>query len=540
MKTKYTANIVIVAAIVLCTAFNAEAVPNPGGIVWNGAPRTFITSLYIGVLGRQPETQAVVTDWARQVNETATSRYRVFWAFINSPEYQQSSWAKQEREYNVYRKYVIQGDFFTYSVSKGPLGADYYPQSGPYTFGVAMALRNYYNTFAHNHPQDNPQRGPRRVVATPNRTVLNAGTGPYHEFASLCRIGWASALSRYSVGPADDSIIDHLRFAGEHMEMANRTTFDPIRAWPQWQVRKNRLRDQATRLDSSNGSSRSSLANELKADWTGYADELAKQVIASRLKHLPTCDSHYARIGYQLCYGQQALQIAAVAEQDGNRPLMQRSLADGLDRLQGAHRELMELPRVKLATGACVDLSPVERMVALISRTRPLQASVAAANSAFDETVRILTGARQAVESCSGDLAGTWIGSGGGGGFIIRFEQSGDQYLGRFIMVRPDMQKKDYQQGQVYMKLRKEGARDYVGTWDSSVWGRRKMEQIKIVVSGNHMREETSGGFKTTMSRVPDDMVRQIRLVGNPGMENFYLRGYSDHDITFKPPECGR
>ncbi|MBU1732491.1 MAG: hypothetical protein KKE21_02550 [Gammaproteobacteria bacterium] len=388
--------------------------------------------------------------------------------------------------------------------------------------------------------RNDPQRDRWRFDTMPNRTALNVGVGPYHEFAALCRIGWASALSLYSVGRADDSIIDHLRFAGEHMEMANRTTFDPLRAWPDWQSRKSRLHDQANRLDRSNGSSRRSLSNELKMSWTGHANELAKQLIASRLEHLPTCDSHYARLGYQLCYGQQALQIAEVAERDGNRPLMQRSLGDARDRLQGARRELSELPRVKLATGSCADLSPVERMISPISPNRPLQVNVVAANSGLDETLRILAGVRQAAGECSGDLVGTWIGSSGGGGFIIRFEHSGDQYLGRFIMVRPDMQKKDYRQGQVYMKLRKEGERGYVGTWDSSVWGRRKLEQIKVVVSGDHMREETSGGFKTTMSRVPDQLVNQIRLVGNPGMENYYLRGYSEHDINFKPNECGR
>ncbi len=148
MKTKYSVNIVIIAAIVLCTPLNAGAVPAPGEIIWKGVPRTFITSLYIGVLGRPPESQAVVTEWAMQVNQTPDSRYRVFWAFINSPEYQQSRWARQQREYNVYRKYVMQGDFYSYSVSKGPLGADYYPQGGPYTYGVAMALKGFYNTFA--------------------------------------------------------------------------------------------------------------------------------------------------------------------------------------------------------------------------------------------------------------------------------------------------------------------------------------------------------------------------------------------------------
>lgn len=139
--------LIAVSIFLVAAALNARGVPRPEAIVWNGVPRTFVTSLYIGVLGRQPENQRVVTEWAAQVNNTPNSRHRVFWAFINSPEYQGSSWARQTREYNVYRRYIMQSDSYTYSVSKGPLGADNVHHSGPYSFGVAMALKNYYQTY---------------------------------------------------------------------------------------------------------------------------------------------------------------------------------------------------------------------------------------------------------------------------------------------------------------------------------------------------------------------------------------------------------
>lgn len=148
MKWGRVLNVFLIAAIVQSISLDAAAVPNPGAIVWKGSPRAFITSLYMGVLGRQPESRAVVTEWAAQVNASAGSRYQVFWAFINSPEYQQSTWAGQPREYNIYRTYVMQGDFYRYSVSKGPLGAEYYHHAGPYTFGVAMALKSYYEAYA--------------------------------------------------------------------------------------------------------------------------------------------------------------------------------------------------------------------------------------------------------------------------------------------------------------------------------------------------------------------------------------------------------
>lgn len=142
-----------VIRLFLIVAFNVmliqsvPAIPNPRAIVWNGVPRTYVTSLYIGVLGRQPENQRVVTEWAAQVDSTAHSRYRVFWAFVNSPEYQASGWAKQPREYTVYRRYIMQNDSYSYSVSKFVSDASYYPHAGPFTFGVATAMRDYYTTF---------------------------------------------------------------------------------------------------------------------------------------------------------------------------------------------------------------------------------------------------------------------------------------------------------------------------------------------------------------------------------------------------------
>lgn len=383
--------------------------------------------------------------------------------------------------------------------------------------------------------QNDDPRDPSPSRPGPNRTDLAPSAGPYHEFAALCRIGWASALARYSIGRADDSIIDHLRFAGEHMEMANRNTFDPIRAWPNWRGGKGQLHDQAMRLDRSDGATRTQLANELQLNWPGYADELAKQVVASRLEHMPTCDSHYAELGYHLCYGQQAMQIAEVAEREGDPQLMRRSSVDAKGHIQSARQVLKSLPRVKLATGSCVDLSPVERHLASIAIITPLEASVLAANRGFEETLRILGGVGRAAGNCSGDLVGAWIGSSGGGGFIVRYERSGDHYLGRFVRVRPDM---DYREGAVYQRLRKIDDHNYAGTWDISMSGRKRTAQIHIKVQGGHLRIDEPDGTGSTYSRVPENLVSQIRLVGNPGMQNYHLRGYSDHDITFKPHEC--
>lgn len=227
----------------------------------------------------------------------------------------------------------------------------------------------------------------------PNRTVLDAGAGPYHEFAALCRIGWGSSLARYSVGPADDSIVEHLRFAGDHMRAANATTFDPLRAWPDWSRRQRRLGDLADRLVSKRGAFRASLAVELDMGWSGHAEELAKQMVASQRQHLPTCDSHYARLGYQLCHGQQTWQIAAVAEQEGEHDLTRRAEVEGRRHLQAALGELRDLPKVRLASGRCVDLSPVAESLRTALAERDWSRKVEGANAAFEESLRLLLAA---------------------------------------------------------------------------------------------------------------------------------------------------
>jgi len=246
-------------------------------------------------------------------------------------------------------------------------------------------------------PGTTPRRTPPALTPTPsgparppNRTPLDIGGGPYHEFAALCRLGWASVLASYSIGPADASIADHLRMAGEHMRAANATTFDPLRAWPDWAGRKNHYDALAARLPTTSDVFRRQLAQELDSGWSGAVDDLAWQ-LAGELQHRESCDSHYARLGYALCSGQQSLQIAEVAERDGDRALSQRAAREGRDRLLAARRELEALPVVRLATGRCIDLGTV--LAELSSSRGDLGREVEAANAAFAEAIRLLAGA---------------------------------------------------------------------------------------------------------------------------------------------------
>lgn len=66
----------------------AHAISNPSAILWATTdPRAFITSVYLGVLGRPPENSKVITDWARQITPDVRSKLSVFRQFLGSPEY---------------------------------------------------------------------------------------------------------------------------------------------------------------------------------------------------------------------------------------------------------------------------------------------------------------------------------------------------------------------------------------------------------------------------------------------------------------------
>lgn len=227
----------------------------------------------------------------------------------------------------------------------------------------------------------------------PNTTALDGSrAGPYHEFAALCRVGWAWGLAKTSVGPADGSIAEHMRAAGEHMMMANRTTFAPLQAWPNWSARRNRLREMADRLlREPSDRYREQLAFDLGLGWEEMAEALAIQVAGER-QHRENCDSHYARLGYHLCSGQQLLQVAEVEERTGNHDRAVRIGQEGRQQIVAAARELSGLRTVRLATGSCVDLSRMgASLSAATSAQRPDQA-VAGAKSSFETAISLLAG----------------------------------------------------------------------------------------------------------------------------------------------------
>jgi hypothetical protein len=122
-----------------------KAVPYPERIQWDASPKVFITSLYQGVLDRQPENQAVVDAWATNITSNISTRINTFLQFIRSKEYQNSRWAKLKNEYAIYYKKVgTHKNLKRFYVSKN--GKDHYVK-GKYSFGVAMAIKDYHATF---------------------------------------------------------------------------------------------------------------------------------------------------------------------------------------------------------------------------------------------------------------------------------------------------------------------------------------------------------------------------------------------------------
>ena len=128
----------------LTTWETSWALPRPGSINWRGSPNNFITSLYWGVLGRAPESRQVVAGWATQVTSQPSSRLKVFWRFVSSAEFQRSRYAKQKRQFYVYRKSQRNSRRWDYFAAKYSQSGGQRIAGGPYTHGVAVALVGYY------------------------------------------------------------------------------------------------------------------------------------------------------------------------------------------------------------------------------------------------------------------------------------------------------------------------------------------------------------------------------------------------------------
>jgi len=199
-------------------------------------------------------------------------------------------------------------------------------------------------------------------VPTIQPLTFQGGAQPaaWHIFATGSRLGWAAAYSRFTDGPADQDIVNHLVMAGEHAMWANRESFEPYRAWPNWSEIQIRFRTWAEQLvrDRQVGESREQLVLSI----TSYANSLAEQVtfqVLGEKVQIPNCDGAYMRLGFQMGFGSTALQLAEGAGRTGQIELIEPARRDALDHLRQARRILEEYERTTVVTGTCADLRDI-------------------------------------------------------------------------------------------------------------------------------------------------------------------------------------
>jgi hypothetical protein len=190
----------------------------------------------------------------------------------------------------------------------------------------------------------------------------------FHIFATGSRMGWAAGLGQYSVGPADETIVEHLQVAGEHIMWANRESYLPVKAWPNWTANRAEVRSWADELARvPRNPTRRQITIRANSRAATLADELRYQTVGSP-QYTATCDAAYMRLGYELGYGQQVLGIADEAARNGDRALAQKARQDGASHLQNATRILAEYERTLHVTGRCADLRDVRAQLDAIFR----------------------------------------------------------------------------------------------------------------------------------------------------------------------------
>ncbi len=190
-------------------------------------------------------------------------------------------------------------------------------------------------------------------------TITSTG---YHVFAAGSRLGWAAGLSQYSVGPADQTIVEHLNAAGDHVFAAYQNSRAPLLAWPNHpSIRADLARkgeNLLTKGQQPGSRVREQLASALHSKMLALANAVAIQVVANRVEAMENCESKYHRLGYFLAYAHQVLLIAEAMDREGmDRSLVNKVRGDGKQKIQSAINTLSGFKDLKLASGACAPLT---------------------------------------------------------------------------------------------------------------------------------------------------------------------------------------
>jgi len=227
------------------------------------------------------------------------------------------------------------------------------------------------------------------------------------------RLGWAAALSRYTMGQADELIVEHLQASSIHIKGAHDNSFGPKRAWANWPRIAGKHESLGRRLlekaGGPNGPNyRRSLSNSLKGQALNLARQIAYQGRLDDLKQMENCDSYAMRIGYYLAYASQALSYAAEAETNQMpQKEVRRFTSEGMSAASSAAYYLREFKKLKLISGFCVDLGNIANVFHKgISGGKSLPERVAATRKAWEDTLAALGGNGKSYPPH--ELAGEW------------------------------------------------------------------------------------------------------------------------------------
>ena len=295
------------------------------------------------------------------------------------------------------------------SVSKGASAADN-PTGGFKEVGSTVQLGSVkWDAAPGTQPQNQPVTGggagpgpgggqsggnaPPKV--RPSATIAAGQPAAYHIFATGSRLGWAGGLAQYSEGPSDQAIVDHLVTAGEHVMMANRESYLPTKAWPNWADTKAQFTSWAQNLARTpTDPARRSLAMSASGVVPELAARLSYQTVGTP-QQMANCDAAYMRLGFQMAYGQQALLIADEAARGRNSQLATRARQDGISHLQAADQILVDYENIKTASGSCADLKDVRKEIESLIPSWDMQAQAREATQAWQlalDRIRSLLG----------------------------------------------------------------------------------------------------------------------------------------------------
>jgi len=364
----------------------------------------------------------------------------------------------------------------------------------------------------------------------------------FHIYNTASRLAMAAAFAKYLDARVDNDIAKYIRQAVEHMKQANQYSFEPHKAWPDWQQRSFQFNKLADRISKRSLSQRNYLRKGLTSKLAGQANAMARQLETlsrGQAGSISNCDSLFFRIGYHLAYSAQLRLIASDAENAGlPKQWVRKVNAKASSNAKTASRYIAQT-KPSAARAGCVDMKPL---------TMPLRTAAKFSSDhlgtgfydVWSKGKEMMRGgeAEGPVSNCGGELAGTWVMT-SVNERVVRYEKRGGEYHGRYLAVVDFHGVKNYQEGQIYEKLRRVGERDYHGIKKKWVRDRYVTEKVKYRVFGDYFNEpKESGVYLYHFARIPNHLVGSIKPRINGVEKSLYLKGYTNNGDFWNPPDC--